>query len=388
MDFDLEQIDTLLATTRAVRRRLDLDRHVPEELLWQCIDLAEQAPTGGDLASRRWVVIRDPEVKQAVAGLYRAAGGAAMAEAAARVKGTGHPREGMLASAGHLADVMDRVPALVLVTVLGEHDGSGNPGLFDSVLQAAWSFCLAARARGLGTAWTTMHLARRHELAALLRMPPGVTQVVLLPVAYTIGTDFARVPRRPAAAVTFLDRWGHTSDRPTADVVHHLGDGPGMTVEIDVDAPPRAVWSLVSDIGVPPRFSGEVQAAEWLDGAGPAVGSRFVGTNELEGFGRWQTTCEVTVCDEPRCFEWIVGDVAEPGARWRFELEPLGVGGRQTRLRQHVTIGPGSSGTAAMIRREPEREQAVLGWRRKALRAAMDRTVAGIKGLAEAPDSA
>lgn len=383
MDFDLTQIDTVLGTTRAVRKRLDLERHVPEQVLWDCIDLAEQAPTGGDLASRRWLVIRDPKVKAALAELYRDAGGSMIMGAADKVRGSGHPREGVLTSGGYLAEVFERVPVYVLVTIWGSHDGSGNPGLFDSVVQAAWSFCLAARARGLGTAWTTMHLARKAEVAELLRLPEGVTQIVLLPVAYTIGTDFARAPRRPASEITFLDRWGHTSDRPSADAQHHLDDGPGMTVEIDVDAPPATVWSLVTDITVPARFSGELQSAEWLDGSGPAVGARFVGTNEMEPIGRWQTTCTVVRCDERRRFEWAVGDVDRPGAWWRFELEPLGFGGRQTRLRQHMTIGPGSSGTAAMIRREPEREQQILAWRRKALRAAIDRTVTGIKALAE-----
>jgi nitroreductase len=385
MDFDLTQIDTVLGTTRAVRKRLDLERPVPDQVLWDCIDLAEQAPTGGDLASRRWLIIRDPTVKAALAELYREAGGSMMMGAADRVRGTGHPREGVLTSGGYLAEVFERVPAYVLVTIWGAHDGSGNPGLFDSVVQAAWSFCLAARSRGLGTAWTTMHLARKQQVAELLRLPDGVTQIVLLPVAYTIGSDFGRAPRRPAAEITFLDRWGHTTDRPSADAQHHLDDGPGLTVEIDVDASPAAVWALVTDVTVPARYSGELQTAEWVDGAGPAVGSRFVGTNELEGFGRWQTTCTVVRCDDRRCFAWAVGDIDSPGATWRFELEPLGFGGRQTRLRQHVTIGPGFSGTAAMIRKEPEREQQVLAWRRKALRAAMDRTVAGIKELAETP---
>ena len=72
MSFDLEQTDQLLSTTRAVRRRLDLDRNVPDDLLLRCIELAEQAPTGGDITSRRWLVVRDPEIKKKLADLYRA----------------------------------------------------------------------------------------------------------------------------------------------------------------------------------------------------------------------------------------------------------------------------------------------------------------------------
>ena len=71
MEFNLEQIDTLLRTTRAVRRRLDFTREVPDEVLLRCIDLAEQAPSGGNVASRRWLVMRDPDTKARLAALYR-----------------------------------------------------------------------------------------------------------------------------------------------------------------------------------------------------------------------------------------------------------------------------------------------------------------------------
>ncbi len=163
MAFDLEQTDRLLSTTRAVRRRLDLERDVPDDLLIRCIQLAEQAPSGGDIASRRWLIIRDPETKAQLAELYRAAGGSGIIKTAEERRGAGHPgaghpKERVVESAAHLAANLERVPVLVLATVWGLHDGSGRPGLFDSVIQAAWSFCLALRARGLGSAWTTVHL--------------------------------------------------------------------------------------------------------------------------------------------------------------------------------------------------------------------------------------
>src|SRR5881394_1314666 len=72
MSFDVAQIDEVLATTRAVRRRLDLERPVDNQLLLDCIDLAEQAPTGGNLGSRRWIIVREPGVKEQLGQLYRA----------------------------------------------------------------------------------------------------------------------------------------------------------------------------------------------------------------------------------------------------------------------------------------------------------------------------
>jgi nitroreductase len=134
MEFNLEQIDTLLSTTRAVRRRLDFNREVPDEVLLRCIDLAEQAPSGGNVASRRWLVLRDPDTKARLAALYRSAGGRGLIETAERLRGSGHARERVVTSAAYLAQHLERVPVLVLVTIWGTHDGSGRPGLFDSVL--------------------------------------------------------------------------------------------------------------------------------------------------------------------------------------------------------------------------------------------------------------
>ena len=158
MTFDVAQIDEVLATTRAVRRRLDLERPVDNQLLLDCIDLAEQAPTGGNLGSRRWVIVREQRVKDQLGELYRDTALPFMSAAAERLHGTGHPSEKVMASAAYLAEHLAEVPAIVIPTVIGRHDGSGRPGLFDSVIQAAWSFCLALRARGLGTTWVTAAL--------------------------------------------------------------------------------------------------------------------------------------------------------------------------------------------------------------------------------------
>ena len=188
--------------------------------------------------------------------------------------GSASTRQRVRASAAYLAQHLERVPVLVLVTIWGTHDGSGRPGLFDSVLQAAWSFCLALRARGLGSAWTTRHLGRAQEVADLLGIPTGVTQSVLLPVAYTKGDDFQPATRRPASAITWFDRWGHTNASP-----RHgrslLEAGPGVSVEVDIAATPRHVWEFVSDINLPARFSTEFLGATWINTDHLHVGASF-----------------------------------------------------------------------------------------------------------------
>src|SRR5881397_1324451 len=219
-------------------------------------------------------------------------------ETAERLRGSSHARARVVTSAAYLAQHLERVPVPVLVTIWGTHDGGGRPGLFDSVLQAAWSFCLALRARGLGSAWTTLHLGRAAEVAELLGIPAGVSQVVLLPVAWTIGTDFQPTVRRPAAAITWFDRWGYTNERPF-DGQPRLTAGPGVTVEVDIAAPPARVWELVSDINLPARFSTEFLGATWIDTESPRVGAAFVGRNRQEGGREWQTTSYIAAWEPP-----------------------------------------------------------------------------------------
>ncbi len=380
MEFDLEQTDALLSTTRAVRIRLDFERDVPDDLLLRCIELAEQAPTGAGISSRRWLVIRDPETKSRLAELYRAAGGERIIERSDIRDETGNSNERVLGSAAHLAANLERAPVLVLATIWGVHDGSGRPGLFDSVIQAAWSFCLALRSRGLGSAWTTMHLGKAKEFADLLGIPEGVTQIVLLPVAWTIGTDFKPASRRPASEIVWFDRWGYTQERP-GEESSLIATAPGVTVEIDIAASPEQVWELASDINIPARFSNEFQGAEWVDGDGPREGVSFIGRNERQDVNqKWETTSHLVAYDPPRVFAWNVNDPDRPSAQWRFELERIPGG---TRLRQRLIIGPSLSATGRAMEENPGEAPQILAQRREQHRGNMTLTVQGIKSLAE-----
>ena len=380
MNFDLEQTDALLNTTRAVRKRLDFERHVPDELILRCIELAEQAPSGGDISSRRWLVVRDQEIKKQLADLYRAAGGSSIIETAEQRSGSDHPKQKVLESAAHLAANLDRVPALVLATVWGVHDGSGKPGLFDSVIQAAWSFCLALRSRGLGSTWTTMHLGKSKEIAELLGIPEGVSQVVLLPVAWTIGTDFKPATRRPVSEVVWFDRWGYTKEQ-SGEVDSLIAAGPGVTVEIDIAAPPERVWEFISDINISARFSKEFQGADWIDSDGPKEGALFQGRNRRTDVNReWETRSWVVECDAPNVFAWNVNDRDEPSAKWRFELEKIPGG---TRLRQRFILGQRLSATGTAMVENPEQAGQILASRQEQHRGNMMLNLQGIKELAE-----
>ena len=212
----VEVVDHALTTTRAVRMRLDLERPVDDQVLLDCIDVAEQAPTGGNMGSRRWMVVRDQSTKDRLAELYLAAGGSWVIETAERLEATDHPNARMMQGAKRLAESISSMPGLVIPTIVGRHDGGGRPGLFDSVIQSAWSFMVALRSRGLGTVWTTMYLGQADAVAEVLELPDEVTQICLFPVAYTKGVDFSPATRRhPARDITYFDRFGCT--RPSAD---------------------------------------------------------------------------------------------------------------------------------------------------------------------------
>ena len=380
MDVDVSAVDEVLATTRAVRRRLDLDRPVDNQLLLDCIDLAEQAPSGGNLGSRRWIVVRDQAVKDQLGELYRETALPFMSAAAEQLRGTGHPQERVMASSAYLAEHLAEVPAIVIPTIIGRHDGSTRPGLFDSVIQAAWSFCLALRARGLGTTWVTAALQDEAKVKEILAIPEHMTEIVLFPVAWTKGTEFGRAPRHPARSITYFDRFGTTSERGPGDVLR-FEDGPGAVAEIDIDASPRKVWALVTDINLPARFSTEFRGADWA-GDERGVGAVFHGRNQHKAIGEWTTPCFVDAYEEQRTFGWRTSDPDNPGARWRFDLEqrPGGV-----RLRLSYVMGPGPSGTTMAITANSGKEARVLRRRLDEVSANLQRTVEGVKQLAEEP---
>ncbi|PPJ33538.1 nitroreductase [Nocardia nova] len=199
--------DELLTTTRAVRRRLDLTRPVPLDVIREALEVALQAPSGGNRQHWHWIVLTDPAVKAQVAEhyrrsylAYREAGGEPADESAARIA----------TSSDYLREVMAEVPVLVIGAISTGTSAAlpdNQAGLWGSLLPAAWSLALALRARGLGTTWTTLHLQYEREVAEILGIPDDVRQGVLLPVAYTKGTDFRPGPRVDLDSVLHINGW-------------------------------------------------------------------------------------------------------------------------------------------------------------------------------------
>lgn len=208
--------DEVLTTTRSVRKRLDLDKPVPREVLTECLQIALQAPTGSNTQGWRWVFVEDADKKKALADIYRAG-----AEpyfdmprpeyAAGDIRGERIER--VADSAKYLAANLEKVPVLMIPCLEGRPDGAPagmSASFWGSLLPAAWSFMLALRSRGLGSAWTTLHLLGDGEKKAadILGIPfDGYSQGGLFPVAYTKGTDFKPASRVPVDEVVRWNSW-------------------------------------------------------------------------------------------------------------------------------------------------------------------------------------
>ena len=210
--------DEVLSTTRAVRKRLDLDRPVEMTLLQECLQLALQGPSGSNSQGWHFVLVTDAQKRQAIGDLYRqafddyAAGPTQPKRQHAGDASMTVIQERVFDSARYLADNLHRVPAMLIPCCSGRPDAPSTPlavqaAIFGSILPSVWSFMLAARERGLGTCWTTLHLVHEQKIAALLGIPDSVAQVALIPVAHTLGTDFRPAPRKSLDGVLHVDGW-------------------------------------------------------------------------------------------------------------------------------------------------------------------------------------
>ena len=200
--------DEMLATTRAVRRRLDLERPVARELIEECLRLAVQAPSSTNLQTWHFVVVTDPALRAGLADIYRRAWMAYSDTPPEQPVPGETPGQ---ASSRYLAEHLHEVPVHVVPCVEGRPEGQAAPelaALYGSIMQAAWSFQLAARARGLGSVFTTYHLDLERDAAELLGIPhERVTQAGLIPLAHTLGGEFRPARRRPMAEIEHWNKW-------------------------------------------------------------------------------------------------------------------------------------------------------------------------------------
>jgi nitroreductase len=199
-----------------VRKRLDFKRPVERAVIETAIEIAFQAPTGSNTQGWHFVVVTDAAKKQALGDFYRrafelyATAGESMRPQLAADDPRAKQMPRILDSATYLAQHMHEAPALVIPCIDGRVENGGvlaQASIYGSILPAVWSLMLALRARGIGSAWTTLHLMFEADAAKLLKIPDSMTQTALLPVAYFTGTDFKRAKRLPAKQLTHWEGW-------------------------------------------------------------------------------------------------------------------------------------------------------------------------------------
>ena len=213
---DIAAADHLLTTTRSVRKRLDFSRPVADELIKECIEVALQAPTGSNMQGWSFIVVTDEATKKVLADIYARAFSLYSMMPPPEYD-SGDPRaatrDQVVDSATFLAEHMHEAPALLVPCIecrVEEAGILGQASVYGSILPAAWSFMLAARARGLGTAWTTLHLMYEEEARDALGIPANITQAGLFPIAYYTGDDFKPAKRLPVEQLTHWNGWGET----------------------------------------------------------------------------------------------------------------------------------------------------------------------------------
>jgi nitroreductase len=209
--------DDVLNTTRAVRKRLDFSRPVDDDLIRECVATAMQAPSGSNNLTMRFVVVKDPDKRRAIGDLYRECfdiyrqmpfyAGALKKESTEEQA----QQDRVVDSAGYLAEHMGDAPVLVIGVTSGRAENvpaMAAASMMGNILPGMWSFMLAARARGLGTAWTTVGLFKEREIAEVVGLPfDEVQQACLTPLAHTIGTDFKRALRPDPDTIIHWDTW-------------------------------------------------------------------------------------------------------------------------------------------------------------------------------------
>jgi nitroreductase len=223
---DLTTVDRLLTTTRSVRRRLDLDRPVDLDVVMRCLEIAQQAPTGSNNRSYRWIVVTDAPTRAALADIYRK-GLVEYAKATQeltergfeskvavddeRTRAIDAQTKRVFRSARHLTEHLHEVPVHVVPCMVGrlpaDADNFRAAAYYGSIHPAIWSFMLALRARGYGSVYTTLHLVNEAEAARVLGVPDHVCQVGLIGVAHHTGDDFRPADRGAVEDVVHFDRW-------------------------------------------------------------------------------------------------------------------------------------------------------------------------------------
>ncbi len=208
-------VETLLTTTRSVRKALDVSAPVDVGEIRDCLRIGLQAANGSNQQAWRWIVVTDPALRTSIAELYRQAYlGKVGGEFLAGLIPAGTPGAALMSSTEWLVEHLAEVPVLVIPCYEPTYPRTqGDESfylatLYGSIFPAVWNFQLALRTRRYGTCITTLHLNHETAVRELLGIPETYVQGCLLPVARVrAGYEFRPAPRRPLDEVVAMNRW-------------------------------------------------------------------------------------------------------------------------------------------------------------------------------------
>ena len=203
--------DELLTTTRSVRKRLDLTRPVPMDVIRECLKIALQAPSGSNRQGWHWVVVTDPEIKKRVGAWYREGWQQAYGPRRDELLNAPATDAGLSPASyratEHLSEHIHEAPVWV-IPVLRHAAGSTNPRLGASIYGAVQQLQLAARAYGIGSTLTSFHVGHEDEVRELLGLPGDALTMALVPLGYPERGRWSQPVRRPVEQVVHWNGWG------------------------------------------------------------------------------------------------------------------------------------------------------------------------------------
>jgi nitroreductase len=198
----------IMTTTRSMRR-LKPDP-VPDELIKKILEAGASAANGGNTQRWRFLVIKDPKIKQAVQVWYKRAFdevvGPRYAKSAPPPGVTAERYQRQHGAVEYLTEHFHEAPVWIVACI---DEGTTTPTRWSgaSIYPAVQNMLLATRALGLGSTLTTRHLLYEKEAEAAMGLPPGVHSYAILPIGYPMGR-FGPVGRGALADIVYQDKWG------------------------------------------------------------------------------------------------------------------------------------------------------------------------------------
>ena len=215
-DQTLTSLDVFEALHSTPARRYLSKKEIPNEIIWELLDAAIRAPSGGNSQGWNWIILKDQEKKNQISEWYREGWHLAYGKRRQAImdrsdsSDTLGPRNYL--SAEYLANHIQEAPIWIIGTLRNTSD-SKNPRAGSSIYGAVQNLMLAARAYGIGSTLTTLYAGHEKDVKDLLGIPDDATTMALIPLGYPDRGKWSQPKRQAVEEVTYWDSWGSVNER-------------------------------------------------------------------------------------------------------------------------------------------------------------------------------